>query len=100
MGLDGVALLWFEWENSRRLVTRWEELKAMVLRHFRPIKQGSLCEQWLSVEQKGTVEEYRNFFIQYAAPVEGLTEEVLLASFIKGLRRKSQKSKEFMDLAL
>lgn len=63
VGLDGDALLWFQWENQRRPITRWVELKDLILRHFRPLGGGNLYEQWLAVSQVGTVEDYRRKFV-------------------------------------
>lgn len=69
----------------------WEELKGLVLRHFRPTTHGSLYEQWLAVGQTTTVEEYRKMFIQHAAHLEGVSKEVLLAAFIKGLEEEVKR---------
>ena len=28
IGLDGDALLWYQWEHDRRPITRWREMKS------------------------------------------------------------------------
>ena len=33
---EGAALAWFQWEQRRRRVRSWEELKAMMRNQFRP----------------------------------------------------------------
>ena len=42
---DGDALLWYQWENGRRPIRNWAELKGMLLRQFRSTSTGSLQEQ-------------------------------------------------------
>lgn len=86
VSFEGDALLWYLWEDRRRPIRRWEEMKAMVLRQFRPALAGSLHEQWLAVEQKGTVSEYRRNFIEMAAPLENVPEALALGHFLNGLK--------------
>ncbi|KAL8099330.1 hypothetical protein AgCh_031837 [Apium graveolens] len=64
VSLDGAALLWYQWEHGRRPIHRWEELKGMLLRQFRPTSAGSLHEQWLDHYQTTDVVEYRRRFIE------------------------------------
>ena len=45
VGLEGKALLWFQWENKRNPITRWKKLKEKLLRQFKELKEGSLIEQ-------------------------------------------------------
>lgn len=85
VGMDGDALLWYQWEHHRRSITKWGELKELVLRHFRPAGGDNIYEQLLSVSQLGSMEDYRRQFVKFAAHLEGAFEEVLLASFLKGL---------------
>lgn len=49
--LEGDALRWFQWENKRRPIRRWDELREFMLRQFRPSSGGLLCEQWLATTQ-------------------------------------------------
>lgn len=58
LGLEGRAVVWWKWVKNLKSVTSWAELKNMMLQHFRPHGGGSLCEQWMSVYQKGTMAEY------------------------------------------
>lgn len=85
MGLEGDALLWFQWEHGRRPITRWREMKDLLLRRFRARRVGSLCEQLLSVVQEGSVEEYSKRFVLMATPLKNVDEDMLLVVFIKGL---------------
>lgn len=86
VALEGDALLWFQWENSRKPIFHWGELKALLLRHFRPISSGSLHEQWLTHQQSGTVVEYRRRFVELLAPLGGISEEVAKGKFVSGLK--------------
>ena len=58
----------------------------MMLHHFRPHGCGSLCEQWMSVYQDGSVAEYCEQFILLALPLTYMPEDALLSCFIKGLK--------------
>lgn len=86
VSLDGDALLWYQWEHRRRPIHRWEEIKALLLKEFRPSVTGTLYGQWMDLRQTGSVEEYRRKFIELIAPLEGITEEVALGKFISGLK--------------
>lgn len=46
VAFDGDALLWFQYENDRRPLRTWEEMKSMLLRRFRSNVVGTLNEQW------------------------------------------------------
>lgn len=48
VALEGDALRWFQWENKRRPIRRWDKLREFMLRQFRPSSGGLLCEQWLA----------------------------------------------------
>lgn len=61
VGLEGDTLLWYQWEQqTRKPINTWEEMKGMLLRQFRPLDAGSLHEQWLTLVQEGTMEDYRS----------------------------------------
>lgn len=98
LGLVGDALAWFQWENKRRSITNWRILKRLLLRHFRGHKRGSLMEQWMSVKQEGSIEDYEKVFIQFASNLEEeISESCLLENFIKGLEWKIQTELKLMD---
>lgn len=86
MGLEGRALNWWQWTTQRHPITSWAELKHLMLRHFRPREGGSLCEQWMTIYQDGSVEDYCEKFIALASPLQNVSEEVMLTSFMKGLQ--------------
>ncbi|KAL4573922.1 hypothetical protein LXL04_020743 [Taraxacum kok-saghyz] len=47
---------------------------------------GDFCEQWAALEQTGTMEEYIRRYVELAAPLEGVSEQIALGNFIKGLK--------------
>lgn len=55
VALEGDALSWYQWEQKRRPIRLWADLKTFVLRQFRPANGGSLYEQWLETTQLITV---------------------------------------------
>lgn len=46
ISFEADALQWFQWENKRRPIKRWDELKEHLLCHFRSKAGGILCEQF------------------------------------------------------
>lgn len=87
VALEGDALRWCQWEQKRRPIQFWADLKEFILRQFRPTNGGSLYEQWLSTTQLTTVNEYRIKFIETAAPLERVFENLLMGHFINGLKK-------------
>ena len=85
VALEGDALRWFQWENKRHPIRRWDDLKLFILRQFRPALGGSLYEQWLATTQETTVAEYRRRFIETAAPLDRVPESILMGQFLNGL---------------
>lgn len=86
VALEGDALRWFQWENKRRPIRRWDELMEFMLKQFRPSSGGSLCEKWLATTQTTTVNEYRRKFIETAAPLDRMPETIMLGQFLNGLK--------------
>ena len=55
-------------------------------------------EQWMSVKQEGSIEDYEKVFIQFASNLEEeISESCLLENFIKGLEWKIQTELKLMD---
>lgn len=97
VAMEGDALRWFQWENKRRPVRRWVDLKTFILRQFRSVGGGSLYEQWLSTIQTSTVSEYRRRFIETAGPLERVSEDMLLGHFINGLKEEIRAELRLMN---
>ena len=82
---SGDALLWYQYESNKRTIHSWEEMKRLLLRHFRDSHEGSLYDQFLTIRQEGTVSEYKKQFIKLLAPLRAVDPEVQLSTFMKGL---------------
>ncbi|GJX61542.1 ankyrin repeat-containing protein [Tanacetum coccineum] len=84
--LEGPALAWFRWTDTRTPFRDWEALKIQLLHHFQPSQEGSLYEQFLNISQEGSAQEYVALFEKMAAQLVGIQEEILEGMFIKGLK--------------
>ena len=49
LSFDGEALSWFQWEDRRRSLSSWANLKSRLLDCFGMIQEGSLCERFLAL---------------------------------------------------
>ncbi|CAH1433236.1 unnamed protein product [Lactuca virosa] len=85
VALEGDTLLWFQWEHTRRPVTRWKEMKSLLLRQFRPTNASTLHQQWLALTQTGSILEYQRAFIERLAPLSNIPEDITLGQFLNGL---------------
>lgn len=88
VAMEGDALRWFQWENKRRPIRVWAELKELVLQRFRSQSGGSLYEQWLATNQTTSVQEYQRRFIETTSPLEHISENILLGQFLNGLNEE------------
>ncbi|KAJ9561372.1 hypothetical protein OSB04_006532 [Centaurea solstitialis] len=85
IAFEGDALKFFQWENKRRSITKWEDLKSLLLRQFRSLASGSLYEQFLAIKQVSSIDDYRRRFVELAAPLDGIPDQIFLSQFINGL---------------
>lgn len=86
VGFDGDALLWYQWKHRRRPIRTWEDMRSLICSNFDHYTQaGTLCEQWLAVKQTGTVAKFKRQFIEMAAPLERIPENILMGHFVNGL---------------
>ncbi|XP_031263269.1 uncharacterized protein LOC116121451 [Pistacia vera] len=106
--MEGRALNWYQWMDTRMPVKNWTDFKSALIERFRPSLKGSACEALIALKQEGTVTEYREQFEAYSAPLTEVGEEVLVGSFINGLKEeikaelrlsKPNQLNEVMDLA-
>ena len=77
-GFDSEARAWFQWEDRRRKMVSWDELKSRLLVRFGLTQEGSLCEKFLALRKEGSVREFRQIFEAMASVLQGV--------FINGLR--------------
>ncbi|KAL8088363.1 hypothetical protein AgCh_038219 [Apium graveolens] len=62
VAMEGDTLRWYQWKDKRRPIRRWADFKVFVLRQF------------------------RRKFIEIAAPLERISENMLLGHFVNGLK--------------
>ena len=84
--LEGEALSWYCWSEGRSPFRSWEGLKRRLLNRFQQTQQGNLFEQFLTITQDETVRAYVAQFEKLAGQLVGVSEDVLEATFIKGLK--------------
>ncbi|KAF4369344.1 hypothetical protein F8388_019569 [Cannabis sativa] len=90
MCLEGAALNWFRWENSRHVIRSWEELKGMLIHRFRSAHEGPVYDRFFSLRQTETVQDYRRKFESLAAAMGTMGDQGLQAAFVNGLRMDIQ----------
>lgn len=79
------ALAWYQWEEKRKPMKRWEEVKTQLLWRFRPSQKGSLCSI-LSLHQSFTVRKYRRWFETLASLLIVISKKVMECNFLNGLK--------------
>ena len=88
--MEGKAIAWFQWEDGRRPIRQWEELKGMLLERFQPSQEGMMYNALLALWQVEIIRDYRQQFETMAAPLTKVSKQVLESSFINGLRPEIQ----------
>ncbi|XP_023760992.1 uncharacterized protein LOC111909400 [Lactuca sativa] len=86
IAFEGDAIRWFQWESKRSPMIEWEDMKLKLLKHFGITGSGSLFEKFLEVKQEGSVADYRRKFVNLAAPLDDISEEMFLGKFMSGLQ--------------
>ncbi|GKC55290.1 ty3-gypsy retrotransposon protein, partial [Tanacetum coccineum] len=94
--LEGEALSWYCWSEGRSPFRSWEGLKRRLLNRFQQTQQGNLFEQFLTITQDGTARAYVALFEKLAGQLVGVSEQVLEATFIKGLKSDLRASVRVM----
>lgn len=82
VALEGDVLRCYQWENKRRPIRRWNDLKDFILRQLCSLSGGSLYDLWLATTQTTTVADYQRRLIETATSFERISEEILLGHFL------------------
>ena len=76
INLDGEALSWFQWEDGHRMILNWGEFRARLLDYFRLSQEQTLCEQFFSLRQDGSIHDYLRAFELLASTLDDVPEHV------------------------
>ncbi|KAF4394256.1 hypothetical protein F8388_005890 [Cannabis sativa] len=87
ISFEGKALTRYRWELRCRPIVLWEDLGLLVLNKFRNTSKGSLHEQFCLFRQEGSVEDYCEGFLELLAPLDDVSEVVVLSQFLSGLKK-------------
>ncbi|XP_074324569.1 uncharacterized protein LOC141661456 [Apium graveolens] len=60
--LEGEALSWYYYEDSRRPFCSWEDFRKQLIERFQSTQEGAFQDQLFSLQQITTVREYRRQF--------------------------------------
>ncbi|CAH1433964.1 unnamed protein product [Lactuca virosa] len=84
--LEGAPLTWFRWNNAKKPFQSWGRFKRKLLERFQASREGSVQEQFLDIQQTGTVREYVERFEAFAGQLVDVLESIQESTFIKGLK--------------
>ena len=86
ISFEGEALVWYQWEDQRRKMKSWGELKSRLQDCFGLSQGGSLCERFLTLRQEGLVRAFCQTSEIMASMLQGFLEPVLEGVFVNRLR--------------
>ncbi|CAH1450159.1 unnamed protein product [Lactuca virosa] len=84
--LEGAPLSWFRWNDAKKPFRSWGKFKRKLLERFQGSREGSVQEQFLAIQQTGTVQEYMDRFEGFAGQLHDVPESIQESTFIKGLK--------------
>ena len=88
VSFEGEAFMWYQWEDQKAPLNNWLDLKSLILKHFRPLDEGDMYEQWMVVKQKRSVAKYIGEFVTKLTHLEKITKSVMSGVFLRGLKEE------------
>ncbi|XP_018633615.1 uncharacterized protein [Nicotiana tomentosiformis] len=88
MYLEGDALDLFSWINRERTLLYWEELVKALQENYGPAEFQNPDEHLCSIQQTGSVQEYRQEFAKRSSRVTNWSDHCLLGVFLNGLKEE------------
>lgn len=88
--MKGCAVTWLRIVQDREDLSTWKDFKEKLKKRFRPTRGGTVIGQMLRLKHTGTIEEYREQFEELSAEVPHVTNVVLEAMFLNGMRKTLQ----------
>lgn len=86
LSFDEEALSWFLVMEDLMAISGWSQIKQMIYHQFRTNHEGDSIQQCLSIQLKGTVVEYGLKFYDRVVACKGISLEILIGMFVKGLQ--------------
>ncbi|KAL7116648.1 hypothetical protein ACP275_03G017300 [Erythranthe tilingii] len=86
MYLEGDALDFFDWINRERILLYWDDLVRALQENYGPAEFQNPNEYLCSIQQVGSVTEYRQEFAKRSSRVTNWPDHCLLGVFLNGLR--------------
>jgi len=97
---SGEAATWFRYtyRNTTPDAVTWEQVKKDLREYFiTPNHARHLRDQWAYARQTGSVLQYHAYLAQLAMQIGGITDEVFIDKFIRGLKPNTRTELEFRD---
>ncbi|KAH0632953.1 hypothetical protein KY284_035739 [Solanum tuberosum] len=82
------ALDLFSWINRERTLLYWKEIVKALQENYGPVEFQNPNEHLCSIQQKGSIQEYRQEFAQFSSRVTNWTDHCLLGVFLNGLKEE------------
>jgi len=97
---NGEAATWFHYtyhDVTPDIVT-WEQVKRDFREYFiTPNHARHLRDQWAYARQTGSVLQYHAYLAQLTMQIGGISDEVFIDKFIRGLKPNTRTELEFRD---
>ncbi|PHU24953.1 putative RNA 3'-terminal phosphate cyclase-like protein [Capsicum chinense] len=106
--LEGKALNWYYWMESRQQMSTWEDFKRELLNRFHDTQKINQYAVLMGLRQITTVTAFREEFEKVLASMTEASEEMLSGAFLNGLKEeilvevmllRVQTLKEIMEMA-
>ncbi|KAF7814687.1 Retrotransposable element Tf2 [Senna tora] len=86
--MEGKALNWLQWLETRMNIASWEMFKGELLRRFHQAQRGNGYEMLMALKQEESVAEFREKFELLSAPLKNAPEEMLIGAYQNGLKEE------------
>ncbi|GKA83095.1 5'-3' exoribonuclease 4, partial [Tanacetum coccineum] len=96
--MEGEALSWYRWSEGRTSFHSWDGFKRRLLIRFQQSQEGNLYEQFLAITQEESARAYVALFEKMPCQLVGISESVMEATFIKGLKPALRAAVRVMNL--
>ncbi|XP_019101930.1 PREDICTED: uncharacterized protein LOC109133354 [Camelina sativa] len=85
--MTGSAVTWWRWVHERLRIRTWKDFCERFKSRFGAGRGQPTLDHLLSITQQGSVEDYRERFEELAVELPHVSDDVLEAAFLKGLKR-------------